>query len=1111
MKKYIAYIVFFLFSISCYGQDATEDGFVTQMNKFFEKNQFEEAEGLFLRHKEELDSVTNNFYYSIINIGKFLQNKVIDREATTQSIMRMVEEFANNKEDLRTTQIQLITYFQIYIGYLCGINDNKYYDVYRIFKDIWPSIINDYSKIYIDILENVSIEEYHNRHYHEAIPIFLEILDLNHQGYQSNTKPHIYMGMIGQSYQNSGNYEDAAKYLDNALLLFTNTEKSNDYDTFINITRDRFEVAKKLSQIVKARELSQVLIPYYESRNDKKQDLINVSISLADMEISAHNMDVAIPLYETGLKYILESKDYDNDSKKGYLSNLYTLYNTCGVKEINRKYQLEKKEFNIQDTTIEVDIVTDQYIDSLLNLVMCQDISQLPNVKHYISDIKVLADHFSSIRQEQFAINLIENSIEKLNNNSSINEQDYALLYSSLGSIYSHLQNLERATEYHKKAQMVYNLNGIINTEYIDILCHLGNDYRESNEYVLAKIYLDEALRLSGTLSSFTSDKSVYYHMLQSLCWLYQSLNNAEKALGYNQLILDDIKQNKKLEVFWNPTLLTRIQCLLNFNHYKEAKEILNTIDSDYINETNSWWTSFDTKFFNNDPTCELDLLKISQNDKESIANLYATVSNNDLNGYWDVTGGNLNFAYSMALDKFNTPSLRKITYDNLLYTKTFQLEVAKLLRSTSLDKLSEVSIKEIEKKISNTEIIRKNLKENDIAIEFFVIHHRPSYKEVQKKYGALILTKELENPIFIELCDIDTLDNIVCTNTLGNAVDFANRYYDINNTEIYNLIWKPLESEVKENANIYISGCSSLLFVNISALSNGKRRLSDIYNIHNVFSTSIIGSPKSNCTYKTAAIYGGIDYNTSLDLMAKESYRYSNHTSNYEYAMYRGIGERGAWGNLQFSEVEADRIETILNEKKIDVRKYVKTNASEESFKALSDKSPDIIHISTHGFYYQPYLQDFRTDYSNSFFSREKKSILDYNGLLFSGANNAWKNNQYKDNVEDGVLTAREISQLNLANTDLVALSACQTGLGELHDVDGNNGLLRAFKIAGVDKIIITLWNVADNATAIFMESFYKNLSLGNGAKSALDETIKQIKKEMPDAYYWAPFMLIE
>ena len=134
MKKYIAYIVFFLFSISCYGQDATEDGFVTQMNKFFEKNQFEEAEGLFLRHKEELDSVTNNFYYSIINIGKFLQNKVIDREATTQSIMRMVEEFANNKEDLRTTQIQLITYFQIYIGYLCGINDNKYYDVYRIFK-----------------------------------------------------------------------------------------------------------------------------------------------------------------------------------------------------------------------------------------------------------------------------------------------------------------------------------------------------------------------------------------------------------------------------------------------------------------------------------------------------------------------------------------------------------------------------------------------------------------------------------------------------------------------------------------------------------------------------------------------------------------------------------------------------------------------------------------------------------------------------------------------------------------------------------------------------------------------------------------------------------------
>jgi CHAT domain-containing protein len=213
----------------------------------------------------------------------------------------------------------------------------------------------------------------------------------------------------------------------------------------------------------------------------------------------------------------------------------------------------------------------------------------------------------------------------------------------------------------------------------------------------------------------------------------------------------------------------------------------------------------------------------------------------------------------------------------------------------------------------------------------------------------------------------------------------------------------------------------------------------------------------------------------------------------------------------LQFSEIEVDKIEMLLNDEKLDVKKYVKTNASEESFKALSGKAPDIIHISTHGFYYQPYMQDFRSDYSNSYFSKRKKDILDFNGLLFSGANNAWKNNQYQEDVEDGVLTAREISQLNLSSTDLVALSACQTGLGELHDVDGNNGLLRAFKIAGVDKIIITLWNVSDNATAIFMESFYKNLFKGYGAKSALDETIKQVKKDMPDSYYWAPFVLIE
>ena len=171
-------------------------------------------------------------------------------------------------------------------------------------------------------------------------------------------------------------------------------------------------------------------------------------------------------------------------------------------------------------------------------------------------------------------------------------------------------------------------------------------------------------------------------------------------------------------------------------------------------------------------------------------------------------------------------------------------------------------------------------------------------------------------------------------------------------------------------------------------------------------------------------------------------------------------------------------------------------SDASEEAFKSLSGSSPDIIHISTHGFYYQPYVHSYLSDYSNLYFSNENNDVLNFNGLLFSGANNAWKFNKFQENVEDGILTAKEIYSLNLSNTDLLILSACQTGLGENNDIDGNEGLLRAFKVAGVNEVIITLWNISDDATSSIMKAFYKNLLEIKDPREALKTTINKAKK---------------
>jgi CHAT domain-containing protein len=169
-------------------------------------------------------------------------------------------------------------------------------------------------------------------------------------------------------------------------------------------------------------------------------------------------------------------------------------------------------------------------------------------------------------------------------------------------------------------------------------------------------------------------------------------------------------------------------------------------------------------------------------------------------------------------------------------------------------------------------------------------------------------------------------------------------------------------------------------------------------------------------------------------------------------------------------------------------------------------------LHLSPHGFSLEteqdilerPFAQSVNT-YS------QKESAMVLSGLALSGANNAWKGNFDLPNVEDGILTAYEISQLDLSNTKLVVLSACETARGRIFPVDGVFGLQRAFKQAGAGSILMSLWKVDDGVTAIFMEHFYKFLFETNDRHKALKMAQDEVKKQYPDAYYWAAWVMLD
>jgi len=188
---------------------------------------------------------------------------------------------------------------------------------------------------------------------------------------------------------------------------------------------------------------------------------------------------------------------------------------------------------------------------------------------------------------------------------------------------------------------------------------------------------------------------------------------------------------------------------------------------------------------------------------------------------------------------------------------------------------------------------------------------------------------------------------------------------------------------------------------------------------------------------------------------------------------------------------------------------------ATEESFKNIgtnNSASPRILHIATHGYFFNdPKLNSGSLSNSETVFKISDHPML-RSGLILAGGNLAWQGKQTLEGREDGILTAYEISQMNLSNTELVVLSACETGLGDIQGNEGVYGLQRAFKIAGAKYLIMSLWQVPDKQTSLLMTTFYKKwLEDKMTIPDAFHAAQKQLRDGGLEPYYWAGFVLVE
>jgi CHAT domain-containing protein/tetratricopeptide (TPR) repeat protein len=428
---------------------------------------------------------------------------------------------------------------------------------------------------------------------------------------------------------------------------------------------------------------------------------------------------------------------------------------------------------------------------------------------------------------------------------------------------------------------------------------------------------------------------------------------------------------------------------------------------------------------------------------------------------------------------------------------------------------------------------VQQSLSAHDVAIEFIafaIINHNANIMEStafdSTMYCALLIRKDSKAPMFVPLFEQTQLSEFLDDENSETAKRIQKLYSGGNarfykGQKLYNLIWEPLEKYLDGVKNIYYSPAGLLNRISFAAIPVDTLCLTDKYNLHLVSSTREVIVRKNEkkeaiLPLKQVVEYGGILYDiqdtTRLISFAK---RYKNSETGMfaSRSLPNDSTRSSGWGYLSGTEREVTDIEILLRQSKVPNIKYMGAEANEESFKNLSGHSPELLHIATHGFFLEDEKQIREIGFMQMMGSQKRLYInpLLRSGLLFAGANRAWTNKNVVDGIEDGILTAEEIAYLNLSNTKLVVLSACETGLGEINNSEGVFGLQRSFKLAGVKTLVMTLWKVDDVATSKFMILFYQNLMLGENKLDAFKIAQRAIRNEYKNPYYWAAFVMMD
>ncbi|MCW3076875.1 MAG: hypothetical protein JWO32_1484 [Bacteroidetes bacterium] len=886
-------------------------------------------------------------------------------------------------------------------------------------------------------------------------------------------------------------YQQAQPYVDALLYYYKTLDGVNNFK-YINLLNYRAIIYQNLGDYPKAIDILTSLVEEKVLFNlgDTSNHVIMQS-NLGDVYRESGKFDIAIMHLKKAKQQFFNYKIKDRGTLASIENNLglcYKAINSTGESEecYNSALVIYKEigEVNTEEYCTTLSNKADLYrelgrlgeaSDILLTALHMRKEKYGTQTENYANALSNLANVYfdAGYFKEALEKNLEAHDIYK----EVIGEwhQGYANSLNSLSLCYLQFKDYKKAEECKTKAlQIIEKTVGKDHYRYASYLISTCGLYRKTGQLQKAEINLKEALGLVA--KNFGKKHELYARSQLAMAELYSITSRFEEAaplyfecLDYysHQLnsFFDAMSEDNQMSyfAFIEPVFQSYNLYLLNYRIAQPTRDLSELIKRSLSNQLllKSLLTSKSAK---------VSREVFNSGDKEliEIYKSWLLVKNELIN---------------------NFKSAQPAIDNNDLFKKASDLETVLKTRLKGFGKSSEV----------NFESLKNALLDKEAAIEIFRVNELINDSLNTIKYAALIIKKSSVVPELVIFKDGALMEE---SNLKYYASSIDNLKPD---TLSYGVFFSALNKNLKGINKLYISPEGVYQKVNLMGLYNplSKKYVVDEFEIFQTANLASLANKASENKRlnKDAVLFGYPDY----------EYDFKKHRDSKNKQAAQSVAKRFGLTNLAplpGTKTEVEEINKELKAANWNPTVYMNELASEENLRKIN--SPKVLHIATHGFY----LKDIETD-DKSFLGFEtsafKRNPLLRSGIILAGAGPSTADSTNTSSENDGIVTAYEASLLNLNNTDLVVLSACQTGLGDEMGSQGVAGLQRSLTIAGAKNIIMSLWPVDDEATKTLMTEFYKNYASDQNAEIAFKQAQQVVKRKFEHPYYWAAFVLLK